>query len=129
MGVHVVAKGVVVSGMVKLAGWLTFFCILAFDAGGIVTNRILLDEAARVAAGQAADAARNANTYPLGAAHEAATASLSDQKGIELLEISFVEGRVVVKAKRRARVVVASRISALDDQVTVEVTASAAIQQ
>lgn len=102
-------------------------CALVFDSVGIFVNRITADEAARVAAIQATEAIAP-GTPPMlwyGTAYEAASRSLSDQNGIELVEVRVEPGRVVVSVRRTARVILASRIASLEDRVTPTVSAEA----
>lgn len=128
MRVHGERGGVIVSGLVRTAAWLALFCVFAFDAGGIVTNRVLLDEAARVAAGHAADAVAGAIRRPRTAARlaqEAAAESLADQPGVRLVEVRVENGVVTVTAARRARVIVADRLPPLREHVDISVVATA----
>ncbi|HWH33376.1 MAG TPA: hypothetical protein VNU01_11965 [Egibacteraceae bacterium] len=123
--------GVIVSGLLRTAVWVGLFCVLAFDTGGIVTNRVLLDEATRVAARQAADSLDRsrgvATASAVRAAREAAEDSVADQPGIEVLDVAVERGEVSVTARRRARVLVADRIPPLRDHVEAESRASASL--
>lgn len=111
--------GVILSGLLRTAVWVGLFCVLAFDTGGIVTNRVLLDEAVRVAARQAADGLHGSRTTAsaLRAARQAAEDSVADQPGIEVVDVVVERGEVSVTARRRARVLVADRIPPLRDHV------------
>lgn len=118
--------GLIVSGLLRTVAWLALFCILAFDAGGIITNRVLLDEATRVAATHAAESAREisgrraAASVVLAGARTAAEASMADQPGITLVDVRLENGEIVVVAHRRARVLVAGSIPPLKRQVEAE---------
>ena len=122
--------GVILSGLGRTVAWLAVFCVLAFDAGGIVTNRVLLDEAARVAAAHAAEAFVSATTQralpatALQRGRAAAEASLTDQPGVVLVDVRLDAGRLVLELRRRARVLLAGRIPPLKDQVEAQATAS-----
>lgn len=102
-------------------------CVLVFDTAGIVVNRITADEAARVAAIQASEAIAPGTPPTLwhSTAHTAASRSLSDQSGIELVEVRVEAARTVVSVRRSARVLLASRISSLTERVSPVVTAEA----
>lgn len=130
---HADEGGLIVSGLLRTVAWLALFCVLAFDAGGIITNRVLLDEATRVAAVHAAESAREtagrraALSVVLAGARAAAEASMADQAGITLVDVRLEEGNVVVVARRRARVLVASSLPPLKRQVDAEASSAVSL--
>lgn len=130
---HADEGGLIVSGLLRTVAWLSLFCVLAFDAGGIVTNRVLLDEATRVAAMHAAEAAREINGRRAGlsvvvaGARAAAEESMADQPGITLVDVRVENGEVVVVARRRARVIVAASVPPLKHHVEAEAVSTASL--
>ena len=126
---HQERGGVILSGLGRTVAWLAVFCVLAFDTGGIVTNRVLLDEAARVAAAHAAEEYLSATAQralpgtALQRGRAAAEASLTDQPGVTLVDVRVEEGRLVLEVRRRARVLLAGRIPPLKNQVEAQAVA------
>jgi hypothetical protein len=105
-------------------------CVVVFDSVGMLVNRLTADEAAQVAAEQAAAALVSGMTAPalwLDTAAAAARDSLADQKGVELIDLRVEDGRIVLSVRRRARVLLADRIGALRDHVVPALTVSAPI--
>lgn len=126
MRLHAESGGVIVSGLLRTVAWLGLFCVLAFDTGGIVTNRVLLDEAARVAARHAAESvvvSTRAGESRSRAGRRAVEESLADQPGVQLVDVRLSTDGVEVTVRRRARVIVAGRIPPLRDMVHAETTA------
>lgn len=130
---HADEGGLIVSGLFRTVAWLSLFCVLAFDAGGIVTNRVLLDEATRVAAMHAAEAAREINSrraslsVVVAGARAAAEESMADQPGITLADVRVENGEVIVIARRRARVILAGSVPPLKRQVEAESVSTATL--
>jgi hypothetical protein len=116
-------RGVILSGLLRTVAWLGLFAVVCFDGTSLFTNRVLLDEAARVAA---AEAAAEWRTVPrVEAAYQGAVDSLVDQAGVELVEVRLEGREVALTAQRRSRVVLADRIPWVDSFVQAVVTVRA----
>lgn len=130
---HADEGGLIVSGLLRTVAWLALFCVLAFDAGGIITNRVLLDEATRVAAAHAAESAsaaagrRAPASVVVNGARAAAESSLGDQPGIILIDVRLENGQIVVVAQRRARVILAGYVPPLKPHVNAESVSAASL--
>lgn len=117
--------GVVVPGLLRTAVWVALFGVTFFDAAGLFVNRVQLDEAAAVAAVEAAQSWRR--SAKMDHAWSAALDSVADQPGVEVLELRVDRGDFVLTVRRRARVILADRIPRLEESVDAVVSARAPI--
>lgn len=113
---------VILSGLFRLVAGLLALGIVLFDSGAVVVNRLQLDEAARNAA--RAGAATWAEEGSARAAEAAVRAHVLDRVQVDVGEVGFSAGHVVVTVSRPAPVLLLDRLGPIASWAEASATSS-----